>query len=161
MTFIEKQTDPTKRMHWPGDMQADYLYPSGIAGDRFFKHIMNNDSFLASKCPKCNKVYCPPRIYCEDCFCKIPDDKWIEVPASGTIQLYTIATIDSYGEKLEEPKVIGMIRIDNTDSSMLGIIKIDNIDEELRGIQVKAVFKSKGIREGTLKDILYFKKVRK
>ena len=109
---------------------------------------------------KCNKVYCPPRIYCEDCFCKIPDNEWVEVPSSGTIQLFTIATIDSYEEKLDEPKVIGMINIDNTDSSMLGIIKTDDINEDIRGIQVKAVFKDKDKREGTLKDILYFKKVK-
>lgn len=150
MTFIEK--------HWRGNMQADYLYPSGVAGDKLFKHIMKNDSFLASKCPKCEKVYFPPRMYCEDCFCEIPEAKWMEVPAAGTIKLHTVVTIDSYGEKLEEPRVIGMINIDNTDGTLLGLIKIDNIDEELRGKQVKAVFRPINEREGTLKDILYFTK---
>ena len=87
MTFVEKQTDPTSPMHWPGDMQADYLYPSGVAGDRFFKHIMKNDSFLAAKCSKCNKTYFPPRLYCEDCFCEIPENDWFEVPSAGTIKL--------------------------------------------------------------------------
>lgn len=158
MTFVEKQTDPTTPMHWLGDMQADYLYSSGVAGDKLFKHIMKKDSFLASKCPKCNKTYFPPRIYCEDCFSEIPENEWIEVPAAGTIKLHTVVTIDSYGEKLEEPKVIGMINIDNTDGSLLGVIKTDNIDEDLQGKQVKAVFQPQGKREGTLKDILYFTK---
>lgn len=144
--------------NWPGDMQADYLYPSGVAGDKLFKHIMKNDSFLASKCPKCNKTYFPPRMYCEDCFCEIPEAKWMELPAKGTIKLHTVVTIDTYGEKLEEPKVIGMINIDNTDSVILGLIKKENIDEELRGKQVKAVFRPISEREGTLKDILYFTK---
>jgi len=156
MAFVEKQTDPSK--HWRGDMQADYLYPSGVAGDKLFKHIMKNDSFLASKCLKCDKVYFPPRLYCEDCFCEIKEDNWIEVPATGTIKLFTVVTIDSYGEKLEESKVIGMINIDNTDGVLLGVIKTDDINEELRGKKVQAVFKSKGEREGTLKDILYFTK---
>ena len=158
MTFVEKQTDPTAPMHWPGDMQADYLYPSGVAGDKFFKHIMKNDSFIASKCPQCNKTFFPPRFYCEDCFCEIPENGWFEVPATGTIKLHTLVTIDSYGKKLEEPKVIGMINIDNTDSVLLGVIKTDNINEDLRGKQVKAVFQSQNKREGTLKDILYFTK---
>ena len=158
MTFVEKQTDPTTPMHWAGDMQADYLYPSGIAGDKLFKHIMKKDSFLASKCTKCNKTYFPPRIYCEDCFSEIPENEWIEVPATGTIKLHTVVTIDSYGEKLESPKVIGMINIDNTDGSLLAVIKTENIDEDLRGKEVKAVFQSQGKREGTLKDILYFTK---
>lgn len=158
MTFVEKQTDPTTPMHWRGDMQADYLYPSGLAGNKLFEHIMKNDSFLASKCPKCRKTYFPPRLYCEDCFCDITEDKWIEVPAIGTIKLHTTVTIDTYGKKLDEPRVIGMINIDNTDGSLLGVIKTDNIGEELLGKQVKAVFQTKNKREGTLKDILYFTK---
>ncbi len=158
MTFVEKQTDPTTPMHWPGDMQADYLYTSGIAGDKLFKHIKKNDSFLASKCPNCEKVYFPPRSYCEDCFCEISEEEWIEVPAVGTIKLHTIVTIDSYGKKLEEPRIIGMINIENTDSMILGVIKIENIDEDLQGKQVKAVFQPQEKREGTLKDILYFTK---
>jgi uncharacterized OB-fold protein len=144
--------------HWPGDMQADYLYPSGVAGDKLFKHIIKNDSFLASKCPKCDKTYFPPRMYCEVCFCDIPENKWIEIPAVGTIKLFTVVTIDSYGEKLKEPKVIGMINMDNTDGILLGVIKTDDIDEEIRGKKVKAVFQPPNKREGTLKDILYFTK---
>jgi hypothetical protein len=158
MTFFEKQTDPTTPMHWRGNMQADYLYPSGIAGDKLFKHIMKNDTFLAAKCPKCNKTYFPPRLYCEDCFSEIPNKEWFEIPATGKIKLYTIATIDTYGNKLENPKVIGMINIDKTDGLFLGVIKTDNLDENLQGKQVEAVFKSKNKRDGTLKDILYFKK---
>jgi uncharacterized OB-fold protein len=145
-------------MHWRGDMQADYLYPSGIAGDKFFKHIMKNDSFLATKCSKCNKVFFPPRLYCEDCFCEIPENEWIEVPATGKIKLFTVAAIDTYGEKLKKPRVIGMINIDKTDGALLGIIKTDDPNEKLHGVQVEAVFKPKNQREGTLKDILYFQK---
>ena len=40
MTFFEKQTNPMSPMHWRGNMQADYLYTNGIAGDRFFKHVI-------------------------------------------------------------------------------------------------------------------------
>ena len=71
MGFLEKQTDPTSPMHWRGDMQADYFYPSGIAGDKFFKHIMQSDTFLVDKCPKCNKLPSDEVFdggyYCKDC----------------------------------------------------------------------------------------------
>ena len=158
MTFIEKQTDPTSPMHWRGNMQADYLYTSGVAGDRFFKHLMKNDSFLATGCPQCKKVFFPPRLFCEDCYCEIPEKEWVEIPTTGTIKLYTVVTIDTYGKKLEEPKIIGLINIDKTDSVILGMIKTENPNEELRGLRVEAVLRPKNKREGTLKDILYFKK---
>ena len=158
MTFIEKQTDPTSPMHWRGNMQADYLYTNGVAGDKLFKHLKEKDSFLASKCPQCNKVFFPPRLFCEDCFCDIPEENWTEIPAAGTIKLHTVVSIDTYGEKLEKPRVVGMINIKGTDSILLGVINTDNIDEDLRGKQVKAVFQPQSKREGTLKDILYFTK---
>jgi uncharacterized OB-fold protein len=158
MTFFEKQTDPTTPMHWPGNMQADYMYPNGRGGNKFFKHIMKNDTFLAAKCPKCNKTFFPPKIYCEDCFVEIPENDWFEIPATGKIKLHTVATINTYGENLEEPRIIGMIDIDKTNGAILGIIQTNNPDEKLQGVEVKAVFKPKNEREGTLKDILYFKK---
>lgn len=157
MTFLEKQTDPTSFMHWRGDMQADYLYTNGVAGDRFFKHLKKKDTFLASRCPQCKKVFLPPRMFCEDCFCEIPEKGWLEVPAKGTVRLWTVAAINAHGEKLKEPRVIALIDIEKTDSAMLGLVKTKNLNKDLCGQKVKAVLKSKSKREGTMKDILYFK----
>ena len=156
MGFLEKQTDPTAPMHWRGDMQADYFYPSGIAGDKFFKHIMENDTFLATKCSKCKKVLFPPRLYCEDCYEEIPESNWIEVPSTGTVRLFTVAKLNAHGEKLEVPKVIALVDIDKTDCSLLGIINTSDFNKDFQGVKVKAVFKPKGSREGTIKDILYW-----
>ena len=143
-------------MHWRGNMQADYFYSSGIAGDKFFKHLMEKDTFLATKCKQCNKTLFPPRLYCEDCFSEIPEEDWLEIPATGTVRLFTVATINAHAEKMEEPKIIALIDIDKTDGAMLGIIKSNNKDKDFCGARVKAVLKSKEKREGTLKDILYF-----
>ncbi len=154
MTFLEKQTDPTAPMHWRGNMQADYLYESGVAGDKFFKHIMENDSFLATKCGECEKILFPPRLYCEDCFIEIPDENWMEVPAKGTIRLYTVATINAHGKKMESPKIMALIDIAETDGALLGVINTDDTEKDFTGLKVKANFRPKDAREGTLKDIV-------
>ncbi len=156
MTYGEKQTDPTAPMHWRGDMQADYMYPSGIAGDKFFNHLKEKDTFLATKCKTCNKVLFPPRLYCEDCFNEIPESDWIEVPSSGTVRIYTVAKLNAHGEKMQEQRVIAMIDIDNTDGAILGIIKTNDYEKDFSGLKVKANLRPKGKREGTLKDILYW-----
>jgi len=143
-------------MHWRGDMQADYFYPSGIAGDKFFKHIKEKDTFLATKCEKCNKILFPPRLYCEDCFEEIPESNWIEVPAAGTVRLFTIATLDAHGNNLKQPKIVALIDIDQTDGALLGIINSPNLDKDFSGAKVKATFREKSKCEGTLKDILYW-----
>ena len=156
MTFLEKLTDPTKPIHWLGDMQADYFYSSGVAGDRFFKHLMKKDTFLATECPECEKVLFPPRMYCEDCFCEIHDENWMEVPSQGIINVHTTAMIDAHGDPMEEPAIIALIDIEGTDGAILGRIKADDPEEYLCGCPVKAVLRPVSEREGTMKDILYF-----
>ncbi len=159
MGFLEKQTDPTSPMHWRGDMQADYFYPSGIAGDKFFKHIMKNDTFLACKCTKCSKIYCPPRLYCEDCFEEIPDSNWKEVPPVGTVCLFTLAKLNAHGKKLANPKLVAFINVEGTTSTMLGIINTNNADKDFTGVKVKAILLPKDKREGTIKDIIYWEEI--
>ncbi|TFG00277.1 MAG: Zn-ribbon domain-containing OB-fold protein [Promethearchaeota archaeon] len=154
MTFLEKQTDPTAPLHWRGNMQADYLYPNGVAGDKFFKHIMQNDSFLATKCDECGKVLFPPRLYCEDCFIEIPEENWMEVPAEGTVRLFTVAKLNAHGKKLPEPKIMAMIDIDKTDGALLGVIKSNDSERDFTGARVRANLRPKDAREGTLKDIV-------
>jgi len=157
--MLEKQTDPTSPMHWRGDMQADYFYPSGVAGEKFFKHIMQSETFLASKCLKCNKVYCPPRLYCEDCYVEIPNENWKEVPPIGSVKLFTVAKLNTHGVKLANPKIVALINIDGTSSSMLGIIGSNDFDKDFTGVKVKAVLKPRDKREGTIKDIIYFEEI--
>ena len=159
MGFLEKQADPTSPMHWRGDMQADYFYPSGIAGDKFFKHMKIKDTFLACKCEKCSKIYCPPRLYCEDCFEEIPDNNWKEVPPVGKVRLFTVAKLNAHGEKLENPKLVAYIIIEGATSAMLGIIKTNTPNKDFTGAKVKAILRPHDKREGTMKDILYWEEI--
>ncbi|MFW3147314.1 MAG: Zn-ribbon domain-containing OB-fold protein [Thermoplasmatota archaeon] len=156
MTFLEKQTDPTSPMHWRGDMQADYLYPNGHAGDKFFKNLKEKGTFMATKCPKCSKVLFPARLYCEDCFVEIPDENWIEVPPTGIIRLYTFAKLDAHWEPLETPRCMALIDVDGTDGAILGVVNVPETDDDLSGATVKAKLVPKAKREGTMKDIIYF-----
>jgi uncharacterized OB-fold protein len=157
MSFLEKQEDPTSPMHYPGNLQVDNMYTSGVAGDKFFKQIIEKGSFLASECKKCGTKFCPPRLYCEDCFVEIPDEDWKEVPAVGTVRLFTTAVINTYGEYLDAPRCIALIDIEGTDGAMLGLLKTDDTEKDLIGAKVEAVFRPKEEREGTLKDIQYYK----
>ena len=71
--------------------------------------------------------------------------------------MFTVAKLNAHGEKLESPKVVALIEIDGTNSSMIGIIKTNDIEKDFGDMKVKAVLRSKDKREGTMKDILYWK----
>ncbi len=157
MTFFEKQTNPLDPMHHMGNLMVDNMYTSGTAGNRFFTHLKENDTFLASECKKCGTIFCPPRLYCEDCFEEIPDESWKEVPAVGTVRLFTTAVLNTFGERLDAPRIIALIDIEGTHGAMLGVLKTGDPEKVFIGKTVEAVFRPMQEREGTLKDIMYFR----
>ncbi|MHA1940935.1 MAG: hypothetical protein ACXACO_22135, partial [Promethearchaeota archaeon] len=87
------------------------------------------------------------------------DNTWKEVPPVGTIKLFTIAKLNAHGQKLASPKIMALIDIEGTNSAMLGIIASNNIEKDFTGIKVKAAFRPKDKREGTIKDILYYEEI--
>lgn len=156
MTFFEKITDPRELLQWKGNMEANYLYTSGQAGEDFFQGLMEG-KFLANECPECGKVYAPPRLYCEDCFVEIGDD-YQELEGTGTVDCYTVARINTYEKELEEPEVWAIVRFDGADSGLTH--KIDADPSEIEpGMEVKPVLKPESEREGTIKDIECFEPV--
>jgi uncharacterized OB-fold protein len=156
MSF-DKIRDPRKIRHQIGDMECDYIYTAGIAGERFYVAIRDEAKLIATRCDKCKVTYMPPRMYCDRCFNKLTN--YAEVPSTGIIESYTITYNDRDGEVLAEPIVLAFIKIDQTDGGL--IHKIDDIKpESLKiGTKVGAVFEDKAKRKGVLTDIKYFKPI--
>jgi len=152
---LEKISDSRAIRHWPGDMETDYLYTLGIAGERFFQEIKKNGRIMGAKCKHCGIVYVPPRMYCERCFEKL--EEWLNVGNRGTVHTYTGAHIDRNGARLKEPTIYALIKIDGTDGGL--VHKLEGIDpaEVKIGMRVEAVFKPREKREGSINDIKHFK----
>ena len=70
-----------------------------------------------------------------------------------------IELLNAHGNKLANPKIIALINIDGTDSTMLSTIGSNDVHKDFTEVKVKAVMKPKGKREGTIKDILYFEEI--
>ena len=155
---IEKINDPRQIRHWPGHMEADYIYTHGLAGERFFKEIKENGRIMGAKCKNCNIVYVPPRIYCERCFEKL--EEWIDVGIRGTIHTFTVAYVDEEDSRLEQPTIYAMIRIKGTNGGLIHRIGEANPRNVRIGMEVEAVFKPKEEREGSINDIKYFKPIK-
>jgi len=154
---IEKISDPRQVRHWPGHMEADYIYTHGIAGERFFKEIKENGRITGTRCKHCNLVYVPPRIYCERCFEKL--EEWIDVGTKGTIQTFTVAYVDIDGSKLKQPTTYAMIKINGTNGGLVHKIGEAKPRDVKIDMQVEAVFKPKEEREGSVNDIKHFKPI--
>ena len=66
-----------------GDMHQPYRYTIGTYGARFFQEIIDHKRFIGTECPRCGRVYVPPRKVCGRCF--VGMDKFVRVAAEGEI----------------------------------------------------------------------------
>ncbi len=140
---------------WKGDMEADYIYTSGVAGDRFFKTLRDKGMLSATYCPNCDITYMPPRMYCENCFGEL--DTWKELSPEGSVDTFTIAHVDEKDKKLEIPRIWAFIRIDGANGGLIHNLKDIDPSKVQTGMKVKAVLKPKDKRTGEITDIECFR----
>ncbi len=140
-----------------GDAVQPFAYSVGMHGSKFFTELRDNRRFMAVKCPKCKKVYMPPRGVCGDCFVEMKD--WVEVGPQGIISTFTIlrfAFIDpETGAQKPVPYGYGFIKFDGADTLFQHYISVEDETKIRIGARVEPVF-SKDLK-GSIRDIEYFK----
>ena len=141
-----------------GEIPVNFAYTLGVAGERFFREIMENGRFMGTRCPQCEYTYLPARLYCERCFAGL-DDQWVEVSSRGTVEAFTVAHLDLDGQPLAEPQLLALIQLEGADGLLvhrLGQIEAEDVDI---GLLVRAVFRPRRQRKGSILDISYFRPV--
>jgi len=139
--------------------EAKFAWSAGIAMSRFLEKLKKG-RIIATTCNKCKRIMVPPRIYCEKCF--KPTDGWKYVKDTGTINTYSISYLAADATRLKEPILVAIIDLDGASESMGIIHKLGEIEpKEVKfGMKVKAVWKPKEERVGSITDIKYFKPIR-
>ncbi len=138
------------------DKEQPFNYAIGMHGSRFFKELKEK-RFVAVKCPKCGKVYVPPRRVCGECYVEM--NEFVEVGPGGKIGTFTIlryAFIDpETGEQKPVPYGYGFIHLDGADTYFQHYIDIQDEKKVKIGARVEPVFAKE--RKGTIRDIEYFR----
>jgi len=131
----------------------------GLYGSKFFTELRDNKIFLGVRCPKCKKVYIPPRKVCGPCFTEM--EEFVEVGPGGTIGTFTIlryAFIDpETGIQKPIPYGYGFIKLDGADTLFQHYIDIVDESKIKIGARVEAVFSENP--KGTIRDVKYFRVV--
>ena len=154
MSLLEKVDKNTEAKAWRGEIPIQNRYTCGLAGEKFFRELMESGRLLGTRCPECDYVYVPPTIYCERCFTKLED--WVEVGPGGTVLSFTVLLEGLDGSPLPEPEILALIQLDGADSVLVHRLGDVGLDEIEIGMWVKAVLKPKKKREGSILDILHF-----
>ena len=151
MTFLQRTTDVKRLRHWGIDMSVDYIYTSGIAGERFFTALRDEGRILAVHCPVCKVNQLPPRMFCEGCFTELTE--YVDVPAEGRVAAVTVARVDRRGKPLPSPDVFAFVTFKGIQEG--GLIHRLLVPPEAAkpGMAVRAKLKPKEARTGTILDI--------
>ena len=57
----ELQKEDLLTIHSAKEAEQPFLYSVGRYGSRFLEEMQKNKRFVGVRCPKCRKVYVPPR----------------------------------------------------------------------------------------------------
>ncbi|BCU69677.1 Zn-ribbon domain-containing OB-fold protein [Stygiolobus caldivivus] len=142
---------------------AKYAYTAGQAYSRFLLGLKEK-KIIGRKCNKCNRVYVPPRMYCDDCF--RPTDEWVEVKDEGIVETAVASFISWTRERIEKPEIVGVIRLfPSTDRDWVfpGLfhricVEYEDVkDMVVLGKKVRALWKED--RVGSINDIECFRVV--
>ncbi|TLZ72000.1 MAG: Zn-ribbon domain-containing OB-fold protein [Methanobacteriota archaeon] len=157
VTFLDRTTDARRFRHWEGNVEADYIYTSGVAGERFFVALRDEGRILASRCTSCDLNYLPPRMFCEDCFAELTE--YLDVPKTGQLAAVTVAYEDRTGAKLSHPQVWGFVVFKGIRGGLLHRLLVPPARARA-GLAVRPKLKPREARTGTIADIDGFEPVR-
>jgi len=154
---VDKVTQVAQTKPQYGEIPVYAQYTFGIAGEKFFRELKDNGRLMGVKCPECNLIYVPPRIYCERCFSELTE--WLEIPNRGVVHTFTVSHIDLDGNRLKEPVLVALVKFDGVYGGLVHRLGRVEADKVSIGMPVEMVLKSKTKRVGSILDIDYFKPI--
>jgi hypothetical protein len=133
-------------------IRLDYDYTPGQAASPFLRKVEQQE-IEGQRCPRCEKVYVPPRGSCPRC--GVPTVERVPVAQTGTVTSFCIVDIPFAGQHVECPYVCAYVLLDGADIAFQHLVyEIDAHDVRM-GLRVEAVWGDEPAP--TLGSIQYFK----
>jgi uncharacterized protein len=135
-------------------IRVEYQYTAGLAQSRFLKGIAEG-RFLGQRCPKCHKVYVPPRGSCPTDGVATTDE--VELGNKGTITTYCVVNVPFVGQKIEIPYICAQVLLDGADLAFMGLVQEIPADQVRMGLRVEAVWVDRSELRPNLGSVKYFR----
>lgn len=144
--------EPLKMITTP--MRLDYTITPGEAPARFLKGMMEG-RILGERCPRCRKVYMPPRGSCATC--AIPTKEQVELSSKGTVTTFCVVNLPFYGQAVEIPYVCASVVLDGADLPFFCLLAECAVEDVRMGMRVEAVWCEPSERKPSLENIRYMR----
>ncbi len=122
-----------------GKMALPNQYFAGRVGSKFIIALRDEHKILGVRCETCNKVFVPPREYCEKCLEKL-DENWVELSNEGVITNYTVVNYNDKHLPRRAPYILALVKVDGADTLFPHIVEGIDVEDVKVGMRVKAVF---------------------
>ena len=127
--------EPVVMMEAP--IRIDYQFTAGLAQSRFLKGL-SEGRFLGQRCPRCQKVYVPPRGSCPTDGVATTDE--VELGNTGTVTTYCVVNVPFQGQAIQIPYICAQVLLDGANIAFMGLIQELPTDEVRMGMRVEAVW---------------------
>ena len=135
-------------------IHVDYQFTAGLAQSRFLKGL-SEGKVLGQRCPRCSKVYVPPRGSCPTD--GVPTTDEVELGNTGTITTYCVVNVPFQGQSIEIPYICAQILLDGANLAFMGLIQEVPADQVRMGMRVEAVWVAPEELGPTMASIRYFR----
>jgi uncharacterized OB-fold protein len=135
-------------------IHVDYRFTAGLAQSRFLKGI-SEGKFLGQRCPRCGKVYVPPRGSCPTDGVATTDE--VELGNRGTVTTYCVVNVPFQGQSIEIPYICAQILLDGANLAFMGLIQEVPADQVRMGLRVEAVWVPPEELGPTVASVKYFR----
>lgn len=135
-------------------IHIDYAFTAGLAQSRFLKGLAEG-RFLGQRCPRCGKVYVPPRGSCPTD--GVPTTDEVELGNTGTVTTYCVVNVPFQGQSIEIPYICAQILLDGANLAFMGLIQEIPADQVRMGLRVEAVWVPPAELGPTMSSVRYFR----
>ena len=137
-------------------MDMTWNIDPGAVMSRFFELLQQERRLYGVKCPKCGRVYLPPRLVCGDCWVEMSE--WVPLANKGRVMAktacyYTLLNNDT-GERRPTPFVLALIQLNGADTTFNHFVETDDPALVEIGKEVEIVFQEN--LKGEMSDIRHF-----
>jgi uncharacterized protein len=150
--MTEVAAEPVTTIETP--IRLEYRFTAGLATSRFLRGVAEG-RLLGQRCPRCGKVYVPPRGSCPTC--GVATEEEVRLSDRGIVTTFCIVNVPFVGHVIEMPYVAASILLDGADIAFQHLVQEIPADQVRMGMRVEAVWAPPEERGPTLESIRHFR----
>jgi hypothetical protein len=135
-------------------VELDYTYAASAEESRFYRGLAEG-KIRGQRCPKCQKVYVPPRGACP--VDGVPTTEEVELPDRGIVTTFCIVNVPFLGQRITPPYVSAYVLLEGADIAFLHLILGCDPSEVRMGMRVEAVWRPREEWGTTIENIDHFR----